>query len=109
MRRTSPDAAREAVSDTFLIAWRRLPDVPEAPLPWLLVVAPNVLADQRRGGRRYDALGAAGPDLSDGVVHAVRNGLHHGGRAVRLHTTGVHRRARLPRRLHPMQAASAGR
>lgn len=77
MRHTSPDAAREAVSDTFLIAWRRLPDVPEAPLPWLLIVARNVLADQRRGGRRYDALvteiswlaaGAAGPDLSDGVV-----------------------------------------
>jgi DNA-directed RNA polymerase specialized sigma24 family protein len=29
MRRTSPDAAREAVSDTFLIAWRRLPTSPK--------------------------------------------------------------------------------
>jgi DNA-directed RNA polymerase specialized sigma24 family protein len=56
MRRTSPDAAREVVAETFLIAWRRLADVPDPALPWLLVVDRNVLADQRRGGRRFDAL-----------------------------------------------------
>jgi RNA polymerase sigma factor (sigma-70 family) len=77
LRRTAPDAAREVVAETFLIAWRRLPDVPEPALPWLLVVARNVLSDQHRGGRRSDALLAevwhltgvvAHPDLSDDVV-----------------------------------------
>jgi RNA polymerase sigma-70 factor (ECF subfamily) len=77
MRRTSPDAAREVVSETFLTAWRRLADVPEPALPWLLVVARKTLADQRRGGRRFDALlaevgvlaaTAPDPDLSDDVV-----------------------------------------
>jgi len=29
----------EVVADTFLVAWRRLADVPRHPLPWLLVVA----------------------------------------------------------------------
>jgi RNA polymerase sigma factor (sigma-70 family) len=77
LRRTSPDAAREAVAETFLVAWRRLGDVPEPALPWLLVVARNVISDQYRGGRRSDALLAevgqltgfvAHPDLSDDVV-----------------------------------------
>jgi RNA polymerase sigma factor (sigma-70 family) len=77
LRRTSPDAARDAVAETFLVAWRRLADVPEPALPWLLVVARNTIADQHRGGRRSDALlaevwqltgFAALPDLSDDVV-----------------------------------------
>jgi len=55
-RRTSPELAREAVDEVFLRAWRRLPDVPDPPLPWLLVAARNVLSEQRRGGARADAL-----------------------------------------------------
>jgi RNA polymerase sigma-70 factor, ECF subfamily len=54
IRRTDDRAAAEdAVSETFLIAWRRLDAVPEEPLPWLLGVARKVLANQRRAaGRR---------------------------------------------------------
>ncbi len=55
-RRSSPDAANDVVSETFLIAWRRLDDVPEDALPWLLNVAGKVLANRRRSDRRHDAL-----------------------------------------------------
>ena len=48
LRHTEPDAAQEVLSETFLIAWRRLPDVPDDALPWLIVVARNLLANARR-------------------------------------------------------------
>jgi RNA polymerase sigma-70 factor (ECF subfamily) len=52
-RAEDPDSAEEAVSETFLIAWRRLDVVPaEQPLPWLLGTARKVLANQRRAARR---------------------------------------------------------
>jgi hypothetical protein len=37
-----------------VVAWRRLGDIPDDPLPWLLVVARNTLADQRRTFARHD-------------------------------------------------------
>jgi RNA polymerase sigma factor (sigma-70 family) len=54
IRRTADrSAAEDAVSETFLVAWRRLDDVPEEALPWLLGVARRVVANQRRtAGRR---------------------------------------------------------
>jgi RNA polymerase sigma-70 factor, ECF subfamily len=54
IRRTADRAsAEEAVSETFLIAWRRFDAVPADALPWLLGVARKVLANQRRAaGRR---------------------------------------------------------
>lgn len=55
-RRAPAEAVDDAVGETFLVAWRRLDRVPEEPLPWLLAVARNVLATQRRGSRRRDAL-----------------------------------------------------
>jgi RNA polymerase sigma factor (sigma-70 family) len=49
--------ADDVVAETFLIAWRRLDDVPvDDPLPWLLAVARNVWLNQRRSDRRYAAL-----------------------------------------------------
>lgn len=49
--------ADDIVAETFLVAWRRLHDVPtDDPLPWLLAVARNVWLNQRRSNRRYDAL-----------------------------------------------------
>ena len=61
IRRTSPpqDAA-DAVADTFLVAWRRLDDLPvgEAETPWLLATARRVLSNQRRGERRFVELRA---------------------------------------------------
>lgn len=56
LRRTDRATAEDVVAETFVIAWRRLADVPEAPLPWLIGVARRVLANQRRGERRREAL-----------------------------------------------------
>jgi RNA polymerase sigma-70 factor (ECF subfamily) len=56
LARTDWHSAAEAVAQTFEVAWRRLPDVPLEPLPWLLGVARRVLADQRRAQGRRDAL-----------------------------------------------------
>lgn len=56
LRRTDAATAQDVVADTFVIAWRRLPEVPEPPLPWLLGVARRVLANTRRGDRRRAAL-----------------------------------------------------
>jgi DNA-directed RNA polymerase specialized sigma24 family protein len=65
LRRAALDAAQDVVADTFLVAWRRLEDVPEDALPWLYGVARRVLANQRRSAARGAALerrvaGAAG-------------------------------------------------
>jgi RNA polymerase sigma-70 factor (ECF subfamily) len=51
-RRTTREAADDVIADVFLIAWRRVDDVPAEPLPWLLGVARKVLANQRRGEHR---------------------------------------------------------
>jgi RNA polymerase sigma-70 factor (ECF subfamily) len=56
LRRIDPATAEETVSEVFVIAWRRLDDVPSDPLPWLLACARRVLANQRRAGRRRIAL-----------------------------------------------------
>jgi RNA polymerase sigma factor (sigma-70 family) len=45
-------SAEDVASEVFLIAWRRLPDLPEPPLPWLLGVARNLLRQQAGAGRR---------------------------------------------------------
>jgi RNA polymerase sigma factor (sigma-70 family) len=51
-RRVPAEAVDDIVSATFLVVWRRLDDVPEAPLPWLLTVARNVAGTERRGAAR---------------------------------------------------------
>src|SRR5262245_59843684 len=60
VRRTGDvhDAA-DVLAETFLIAWRRLDDVPagDRARPWLMGVARRVLANHRRGERRRTALG----------------------------------------------------
>jgi RNA polymerase sigma-70 factor (ECF subfamily) len=76
--------AADVVAETFLIAWRRLGDVPEEPRTrlWLYAVARRVLANQRRGDRRRTALGerlahdlaASVPDHATGVTERVRYG-----------------------------------
>ena len=45
LRRTSPEAVEDAVAETFLVAWRRLDEVPAEPLPWLYGVARRTLAN----------------------------------------------------------------
>jgi RNA polymerase sigma factor (sigma-70 family) len=56
LRRTDPATAEEVVSETFVIAWRRIDELPDPPLPWLLGTARRVLANLRRGERRRLAL-----------------------------------------------------
>jgi RNA polymerase sigma factor (sigma-70 family) len=59
MRRLgSEPAADEIVSDVFLVLWRRLEEVPDDPLPWLLGVARNAVANHHRSERRAVALSA---------------------------------------------------
>jgi RNA polymerase sigma-70 factor, ECF subfamily len=57
-RCADPEDAADAVAETFLAAWRRLPEVPhgtEGRL-WLFGTARFVLANQRRGERRRNRL-----------------------------------------------------
>ncbi len=57
-RSADPATAEDVVSETFLVAWRRLDVVPSDPLPWLIGTARRVLANQRRStGRREAAIG----------------------------------------------------
>jgi RNA polymerase sigma-70 factor, ECF subfamily len=56
LRRSAPEVAQDAVAETFLVAWRRLDDVPDDALPWLYGVARRVLANQRRSVDRGAAL-----------------------------------------------------
>jgi RNA polymerase sigma-70 factor (ECF subfamily) len=53
--RAGRQAADDVVSETFTVAWRRLGDVPEAALPWLLGVARNVLRERYREEARRAA------------------------------------------------------
>ena len=53
LRRTDPDTAEDVLSETLLVVWRRLDDVPaDAPLPWCLVVARNQLLNATRSAKR---------------------------------------------------------
>lgn len=52
-RTTQPADADDVVAETFTVAWRRLGEMPEEPLPWLYGVARRVLANQRRGRNRF--------------------------------------------------------
>jgi RNA polymerase sigma-70 factor, ECF subfamily len=76
--------AEEIVSEVYLVAWRRLADIPRPELPWLLTVARNVTASQFRASARQRSLATelqawtsagwpAAPDIADQVTerHAV--------------------------------------
>ena len=46
-------SADDAVAETFLVAWRRLEEIPDkAQLPWLLGVSRNTILNIQRGERR---------------------------------------------------------
>ncbi|MFC4531033.1 RNA polymerase sigma factor [Sphaerisporangium dianthi] len=62
--RAEPAMAEDVTSETFLVAWRRLEDVPDPPLPWLLGVARNLLRNQRARRSRGDDLVARLAQLS---------------------------------------------
>lgn len=89
LRRTGrPEDAADVVAEVFLVAWRRVDDVPagdEARL-WLYGVARRVVANHRRGARRRERLGdllrhevrvalPPEPDREDATADAVRAAL----------------------------------
>ena len=51
-RRVPAEAVDDVVSETFLVAWRRIDRLGEDPLPWLLGIARNVVGTERRGNDR---------------------------------------------------------
>ena len=67
-RRIDIDSAMDCTSDTFLVAWRRLEDIPsgDGELRWLYTVARNVLRNSYRSKRRSrHLLGELDHDLPD--------------------------------------------
>lgn len=86
LRRAPRDVAQDVAAETFLVAWRRLDDVPGDALPWLYGVARRVLANTRRSADRSAALerrlaaepapaGRADPEESAGEGEVVRSAL----------------------------------
>ena len=87
VRRTaSPEDAADVVAETFMIAWRRLDDVPGPPADrlWLYGVARRVVAGRLRSARRRSGLLAllaaspapdsavtSPPSVSDQVLEAI--------------------------------------
>ena len=75
LRRTgNGDDAADVLAETFLVAWRRLDDVPagDRARPWLYGVARRVLANHHRGERRRTALGERlRAELTSVTDHAV--------------------------------------
>jgi RNA polymerase sigma-70 factor, ECF subfamily len=55
-RRISEGEADDVAAETFLVAWRRIDDVPSNALPWLLGVARKVLATRLRSASRRSSL-----------------------------------------------------
>ena len=71
-RRVDQTEVHDVVSETFLVAWRRLEDVPADALPWLFATARGVISNRRRSSLRRRALGtklalqvATPPDAPD--------------------------------------------
>lgn len=52
LRRAPVEAAKDAVADSFLAAWRRFDELPADPLPWLIETTRRTLANQRRSAAR---------------------------------------------------------
>ena len=78
-RRVHPSHAEDVAADVFLVAWRRLDEMPEAvedARPWLFGVARGTMLNHRRGDRRRDALAvrladatlAGGADAADDLA-----------------------------------------
>ncbi|MBE2315793.1 sigma-70 family RNA polymerase sigma factor [Solirubrobacter sp. CPCC 204708] len=55
-RRVGDEDADDVVADVFVVAWRRLGDVPDDPRTWLLGVARKLLANRFRTAKRQRAL-----------------------------------------------------
>ncbi len=89
LQHADPGGAEDVASETFLIAWRRLAEIPQPPLPWLLGVARNLLRQQfgraRRQQRLADRIAAL---TSDADLQAWDAGEHVVERAAALDALG---------------------
>ncbi|HVR32604.1 MAG TPA: sigma-70 family RNA polymerase sigma factor [Acidimicrobiia bacterium] len=57
VRRLPWPEVNDAVADVFLVAWRRIDEVPDTQeLPWLYGIAKNVIRNAHRSRRRQEAL-----------------------------------------------------
>ncbi|GAA4630275.1 hypothetical protein GCM10023196_054960 [Actinoallomurus vinaceus] len=56
--RAGHEIADEVTGETFLVAWRRLAEIPKHELAWLLGVARNILREQYRADARRKAVDA---------------------------------------------------
>jgi RNA polymerase sigma-70 factor (ECF subfamily) len=57
IRRVGSDLAPDVVSSTFLVAWRRLSDIPvERSRAWLYATSRHVIANEQRASRRREQL-----------------------------------------------------
>lgn len=66
-RRVHPTHAEDVAADVFLVAWRRLDDMPHQVVdarPWLFGVARATMLNHRRGERRRDALAVRIADVT---------------------------------------------
>jgi RNA polymerase sigma-70 factor (ECF subfamily) len=74
--RRDPATADDVAAETFLVAWRRLEDIPADSLPWLIGVARNIRLNVLRGQRRRAALDArlAGTATPAPVEHESPSG-----------------------------------
>lgn len=55
-RRADADLVEDVAAETFLVAWRRLDDIPTNARPWLLGVARKTLSTHRRSAGRRRSL-----------------------------------------------------
>jgi len=55
-RRTDHATAADVLSDVFIVAWRRLDEVPADAVPWLLACARRALLNHERAARRRSKL-----------------------------------------------------
>lgn len=77
LRRLPVADANDAVSETFLIAWRRRSDMPDEARPWLFGIARNVVRNSTRSAVRAERLrervrGEPAPHVVGPEVHVVR-------------------------------------
>lgn len=69
--RAGRQLADEVVSEVFLVAWRRLDELPADPLPWLLVTARNVIGSEFRAAARQESLAAELSSWSSGAASDI--------------------------------------
>jgi RNA polymerase sigma-70 factor (ECF subfamily) len=68
-----PSDAADVVADVFMVAWRRIDQVPTGgdARPWLFGVANNVISNHRRGARRRDRLADRLADRLHGELRMI--------------------------------------